>query len=48
MGKAKIIESFITNASASNILSVPGNPIEKQLKKEQKDHITILKAINSS
>ena len=43
MGKAKIIESFITNASASNILSVPGNPIEKQLKKEQKEYQAKLK-----
>ncbi len=36
MGKAKIIESFLTTASASNILSVPGNPIAKQVEKEQK------------
>ena len=43
MGKAKIIESFITNASASNILSVPGNPIEKQLKEEQKEYQAKLK-----
>lgn len=35
MGKAKIIESFLTTASASNILSVPGNPIAKQVQKEQ-------------
>lgn len=36
MGKAKIIESFLTTASASNILTVPGNPIAKQVEKEQK------------
>lgn len=36
LAKANIIESFTTNASAENILSVPGNPIAKQLEAEQK------------
>jgi len=36
LAKARIIESFITTASAENILSVPGNPIAKQLEAEQK------------
>ena len=34
--KAQIIESFSTTASAENILSVPGNPIAKQLEGEQR------------
>ena len=34
--KAAIIESFTTTASAENILSVPGNPIAKQLENEEK------------
>ena len=33
--KAKIIESFLTTASASNILSIPGNPIEKQVQDQK-------------
>jgi hypothetical protein len=36
LAKATIIESFTTTASAENILSVPGNPIAKQLEAEQK------------
>ena len=36
IAKARIIESFSTTASAENILSVPGNPIAKQLEAEQK------------
>lgn len=36
LAKARIIESFTTTASAENILSVPGNPIAKQLEAEQK------------
>ena len=36
LAKAAIIESFTTTASAENILSVPGNPIAKQLEAEQK------------
>ena len=36
LAKARIIESFTTTASAENILSVPGNPIAKQLENEQK------------
>lgn len=36
LAKARIIESFTTTASAENILSVPGNPIAKQLDAEQK------------
>jgi hypothetical protein len=36
LAKATIIESFTTTASAENILSVPGNPIAKQLETEQK------------
>jgi hypothetical protein len=36
LAKARIIESFTTTASAENILSVPGNPIAKQLNAEQK------------
>jgi hypothetical protein len=36
LAKAAIIESFSTTASAENILSVPGNPIAKQLEAEQK------------
>lgn len=36
LAKASIIESFTTTASAENILSVPGNPIAKQLEAEQK------------
>jgi len=36
LAKASIIETFLTNASAENILSVPGNPIAKQLEAEQK------------
>ncbi len=36
LAKANIIESFTTNASAENVLSVPGNPIAKQLEAEQK------------
>ena len=36
LSKATIIESFTTTASAENILSVPGNPIAKQLEAEQK------------
>lgn len=36
LAKATIIESFSTNASAENILSVPGNPIAKQLEAEQR------------
>lgn len=35
IAKARIIESFSTTASAENILSVPGNPIAKQLEAEQ-------------
>ena len=34
--KAAIIETFSTEASAENILNVPGNPIAKQLEKEEK------------
>ena len=34
--KAQIIEGFNTTASAENILSMPGNPIAKQLEKERK------------
>jgi hypothetical protein len=36
LGKSRIIESFLSEASASNILSVPGNPIAAQLEAEQK------------
>jgi len=36
LAKATIIESFTTTASAETILSVPGNPIAKQLEAEQK------------
>ena len=35
--KAEIIESFLTTASAENLLSIPGNPIAKQLEKEQRE-----------
>ena len=34
--KAQIIESFVTTASASNVLTTPGNPIAKQLEAEQR------------
>ena len=37
LAKAKIIESFLTTASAENLLKVPGNPIAKQLQNEQKE-----------
>lgn len=33
--KASIIEGFLTTASASNILTIPGNPIEKQVQAEK-------------
>jgi hypothetical protein len=33
--KAAIIESFLTTASASNILTIPGNPIEAQVRAER-------------
>ena len=36
LAKASIIESFLTTASAENLLKVPGNPIAKQLEQEQK------------
>ena len=36
LAKASIIETFLTTASAENILDVPGNPIQKQVDKEQK------------
>ena len=37
LAKANIIESFLTTASAENLLKVPGNPIAKQLQNEQKE-----------
>ena len=37
MAKAQIIESFLTTASASNILEVPGNPIADQLDAEKQE-----------
>jgi len=37
LAKASIIESFLTTASAENLLKVPGNPIAKQLQNEQKE-----------
>lgn len=36
MGKAAIIEAFLTKASASNLMSVPGNPVARQLEEEQR------------
>lgn len=44
LAKARIIESFISEASAENILSVPGSPIADQLEKEQRQ----LKALQAS
>lgn len=35
IAKANIIEAFQTTASADNILAIPGNPVGKQLAKEQ-------------
>ena len=37
LAKSSIIESFITLASAENVMKVPGNPIAKQLENEQKE-----------
>lgn len=34
--KAKIIESFLTVASAENVFTIPGNPIAQQVKDKQK------------
>ena len=41
--KARIIETFLVEASAENILSIPGNPIAKQLEKDQKALKDLLK-----
>ena len=41
--KARIIETFLLEASAENILSIPGNPIAKQLEKDQKALKDLLK-----
>ena len=35
--KSKIIEQIMSKMSGSRILDVPGNPIAKQLEKEQKE-----------
>ena len=35
--KAKIIESILSDMSAERMLSIPGNPIAKQLEKQQKE-----------
>ena len=43
LAKAKIIEAFNTEASAENILSIPGNPIAKQLADQQKKLKDLLK-----
>lgn len=37
MGKAKIIESIMSKMSGSRILEIPGNPIAKQLEKENRE-----------
>lgn len=37
MAKAKIIETIMSKMSGSRILEIPGNPIAKQLEKEQKE-----------
>lgn len=37
MGKAKIIEGIMSKMSGSRILEVPGNPIAKQLEKENRE-----------
>lgn len=37
MGKAKIIEGIMTKMSGSRILEIPGNPIAKQLEKENRE-----------
>ncbi len=42
--KAKIIETIMSKMSGSRILDVPGNPIAKQLEKEQKEMNKALKA----
>ena len=41
--KARIIETFLVEASAENIMSIPGNPIAKQLEKDQKALKDLLK-----
>lgn len=42
--KAKIIETIMSKMSGSRILDVPGNPISKQLEKEQKEMNKALQA----
>lgn len=42
--KAKIIETIMSKMSGSRILDVPGNPIAKQLEKEQKEMNKALQA----
>ena len=42
--KAKIIESIMSKMSGARILDVPGNPIAKQLEKEQKETNKALEA----
>lgn len=42
--KAKIIETIMSKMSGSRILDVPGNPITKQLEKEQKEMNKALQA----
>lgn len=37
MAKAKVIETIMSKMSGSRILEIPGNPIAKQLEKEQKE-----------
>lgn len=46
--KAKIIEQIMSKMSGSRILEIPGNPIAKQLEKEQKEMNAQLEAARES